>query len=367
MGTRFGHALGISGVLLSIVFMGWRPDAPRESAVGGPRLVPLDSTLLDETRDYVGDVWSFAVRPSDGSFLIADLFSRRVLRFTRSGDLLGTYGRAGRGPGEFAGLTQVFLLNDSVFAAHDHQRSLIHRYHVDGTHLSTLHHLGLLGGQVVDGGIVWLGTVDPTRTFSIARWDLGSDELTYLGPVPREYQESEDYWAHCTTNYLAVWGDTLLVGFCGRNELFVTDLAGEVRDTIHVPLARRRGVPDDIVNRMERENSIERRVEMLSLLQNLYRLPDGSLALVHFDSRLSGVPPGGRLSARGWLSILSPSLDRACVDAPLPAEPDVQPRTSFRGDTVFVFDRRLEGEQMETWIKAYRISTDGCRWLDIVK
>lgn len=364
MGLRHWRALAVSGALLTIAFTGCRPDAPREITGRGPHLVPLDSTLLSETEEYVGEPWSFAVNPTDGSFLIADAFGRRVLRYARNGRLIRTYGRAGSGPGEFTGITQVFPLGDSVFAAFDHQRSLIHRYHLDGRHLGTLEHRGLVGGHVVDDAAVWLGTVDPTRTFSIAHWDLESDEFTYLGPVPREYREHEGYWGHCTFNHLAVWEQSILVGFCGRNELFVTDLTGEVLDTVHVPVVRRRGVPADIVARLRREQSLERRVEMLSLLQNLYRLPDGHVALVHFDSRLSGVPPGGRLSDDGYLSVLSPQLDRACVDTRLPVEPEVRPRTAFRADTLFVFDRRLNGERMQSWIKAYRLSTSGCQWLD---
>lgn len=107
------------------------------SDAAGPAIVQVDSVLLEETEFYLGRPYSLSADTVDGSFLVADGYLGRMLRFGRDGRFVRSYGRPGQGPGEFAGLGRGLILNDSVVVGRDNRRNLLTRFSREGTHLGS--------------------------------------------------------------------------------------------------------------------------------------------------------------------------------------------------------------------------------------
>lgn len=43
---------------------------------------------------------------------------------------------------------------------------------------------------------------------------------------------------------------------------------------------------------------------------------------------------------------------------------EIRPMETFRGDTLFVLDRRIDdSERLQTWILMYLVSDEQCDWL----
>ena len=99
----------------------------------------------------------------------------------------------------------------------------------------------------------------------------------------------------------------MLVAMSGLNEAYLATTDGRVLDTLHVPAVRRRGVPDDIQQRMDDWGSRSSGFELSSAIRGFHR------------------------------------------------------------DTLFLLDRRLNASEdgLETLVRAYRIDTAGCTWLPV--
>lgn len=70
------------------------------------------------------------------------------------------------------------------------------------------------------------------------------------------------------------------------------------------------------------------------------------------------------LAADVYVGVLSADLERAGVDTKLNVSPGARPMEAFRGDTLFLLDRRITArERLETWVVLYRIDTSPCAWL----
>jgi hypothetical protein len=340
----------------------------------GPTLVAVDNVLLAEADTlYLGNPYALAVDAYDGSFYISDFFADRVLRFGRDGRLVRTYGRPGNGPGEFHTPTLAWPIDSLYVAAADNDQHLIHLFaRQTGEHVRSVPYAGRLGltrPQVLGGG-VWMPSRNRSTGTSALRWDPRTDSVQYLIPLPDEYLASlrglGRFASFHTMGMLTGWGDTVAVGMGGVNHVLLAGMDGRVFDTLSVPAVRRRGVPPDVVRVYDGDPQTPTRdlFRASSMLAHLFRRPDGSLVLVHHDADLEGELTGGLITARVFVSVVAPGRDRACVDAELPVSADARPIHGFRGDTLFLLDRRITaGERLQTWVVSYRVDTRGCGWL----
>ena len=363
------YCLPLLGALL---VGGCGPDAA-DGTGGGPALLAIDSVRLVEADTlYLGNPFSLAVDPWDGSFYVSDAYANRVLRYARDGRLAARYGRPGSGPGEFAAPNLAFALDDSTVAAADQYQKRFHLFdRASGALRRSIPYEGRLGMTIpvaVDG-VLWAPSRNPATGTAALAWDLRTDGIRYLPALPAEYLRSLErrgrYAAFYSTGTLAAWADTLLVGMSGRNDLVLYHASGRPLDTVDVPVARRRGVPAGLQRRVDEDRDLEQDAlfRLASLLYHVHRTPDGSLIVVHRDADLEGEFPGGLITARPFVSIVAPDRRRACVDAELPVSADARPIEGFQGDTLFLLDRRIANDRLETWIVKYRVDTAGCDWL----
>ena len=164
---------------------------------------------------------------------------------------------------------------------------------------------------------------------------------------------------------LAYSGGRFLQGWSGLDEMFVLNIRGEVIDTADIPVVRRKGVPFDLRERIDIERiPFRERLENSSNLRQLFPRPGGGFLFTHHDETALKMEPMPVLTAKVWVGILSPDLSKACVDTPVPRDFEIRPMETFRGDTLFVLDRRIDdAEKLQTWILMYLVSDEGCDWL----
>ena len=377
-GGRVGAAKIGAGLLLCAGCTADPGGRPTTEA-SGPSVVPVDSVLLEETgRFYIGNPFSLVPDTTDGSFLISDFFENRILRFARDGRLQQTYGRPGEGPGEFVDLGPAFILNDSIVVGADDGRKIFQVFSAaDGEYLRAYDYQGRLGMStysVLAGAVVY-----PSRELvsgtSVAIWRYPHKEIDYVMPLPDEYLRSANHPSGYVGRFAAffsmgsavAWPDTIMSAMGGLNEIYVSAWSGQAVDTLDPPALRRRGVPDEIQERLDSYDFRGRPHEVGSSLEGLYRLSDAATAVFHHDATLEGEQPYGTITADIYLTVIAPDRRTACVDAPVPHFKALRPIHTVVRDTVFLLDRRLnEAEDgLETWVRMYRIDTSGCTWLEL--
>jgi len=350
-----------------------------DRAVTAASVISVDSVLLEETgRFYIGNPFSLVPDTTDGSLLISDFFEDRILRFARGGRLLRTYGRPGPGPGEFSDLGPAFILNDSIVVGADHQRKLLQLFSAtDGRYLRAYSYRGRLGTNtysLVAGRVVYPSRELVHRT-SVAMWRYPDEEMTHTVALPDEYVRSANhpsgyvgrFAAFFSMGVVVAWPDTIMSAMGGLNEIFLSTWDGEVVDTLDPPAIRRRGVPDDIQERLDDPGFRGSPHAISSIQTGLYRLSDGATAVFHHDATLEGEQPRGTITADIYLTVISADRKTACVDAPVPHFKAMRPIHTVVRDTIFLLDRRLNETEdgLESWVRMYGIDTSECTWLDL--
>jgi hypothetical protein len=342
----------------------------------------LDSVLLVEADTlYIGYPFGLAVDPFDGSFYVSDSFSRRVYRFRRDGTLAGTYGRPGRGPGEFTSHAQVAVVDDSTVATPGMNPPALYLFDRQDGRLRSTSPLPpvLLGtGQlVVRGGDLLMAARPLDGATSLLVWDLVSGSSRLLGQIPPEYERSRQGAGYFATTRgggaVAAGNDVVLRGWFGLDRLDVFGWDGALVARVGLPAVRRRGVPAGGPEILDRGRagplgSYVEEQEFHSWLSQMARVPGGDYVVTHHDLHTAQDHGASRrtvFSADLYLSVLSADLRTACLDGPVPVAGQLQPREAVAGDTLFVLDRRVRpAGAIESWIVLYGIDTAGCDWLE---
>jgi hypothetical protein len=366
----FGHRLSgplFVGVFAAALLISCEPaPQPTRTAEKTEGRTPMVSqvglvALQESDTLYLSSPGDFGFEPADGSFYVTDQFAGRVVQIARDGRMIRTFGRKGSGPGEFAQINLMFSRGDELFV-HEGRQSVFQVFdRRTGELRDGRRHEGIFRDVRVVGNTAWLGIQHPTRGTSVARWDLDADRMQYMIALPREYRESQPLAGIYNSVFVVPWADSLLVGYQGSNDLYLATHAGAVLDTITLPIRARRGVPDDFGTKMKKMQWPEM-VGGASALFALGRLSDGRIAAVHLDQ----VVTGNGFTADGFISVLSADRRTACVDGRIPLTKDAAPRMLFRGDTLFILQQRVAGEnRAETTIASFLVDTKGCAWIPV--
>jgi hypothetical protein len=224
-------------VFLILAAVACNRDRPQERAAAMPA-VPFDSvfrladTLTPEQPDSmpIGLVSGIDFAP-DGSFVITDVRSMRVLRYAADGRLLGHMGRLGFGPGEFQ--MPMFPVIDQRGRIHvlDLMVPRISVFNADGSFLRTVStiHLGNRVGdlEVLPGGdyllVAWAGD-NPNllvRTDSLGR--VRASYVPHAGLNP-EGEPARPIWGNMRNASLSVVGDEAFVVTALSDSLWTVNL-----------------------------------------------------------------------------------------------------------------------------------------------
>ncbi|MBL8988587.1 MAG: hypothetical protein JNJ80_20100 [Gemmatimonadetes bacterium] len=332
------------------------------AACGGREEGRLDARALGVTRlaeadsFYVGQPGNFAV-DDRGDYHIIDRLSRSVLVFSPEGTPKVAFGGPGQGPGEAPTPTLVLFPTDSTIVVTDFgeqraglldraTKAFVRRVRTDGY---------VVSGEV-KGGTIWLGLYSQVKRTGVGAWNLATDSIQNLVPLPDVYVPGSQIAASQVGVQVAVAGDSLLVGFTAVEPILVADGEGRVVDSLVIPAVRRRGYPPGWTEIRDFAESVSAK----STLRWLRRRTDGSFFAVHYDQ----VFERNALTGKIFVSVLSRDLAKACVDAPVPTSGEVRASVFSRGDTLFVLDQESgSGSRLRTFVTRYGLDTSRCTWI----
>lgn len=372
MPSRRRHsAAAIAGAALLLAACG-AGDPPKSLATvadRGPRLTLVDSVVLADTGALALGAVAGAGLVVGDTIWVGDRQNGRVVWFARDGRALRAVGRKGEGPGELTAVGPLVPLDGGRVAVWDYGGKLVAYDARDGAlrgETPVREQAFPLQLQAV-GDTIWTGVVSLQSQTGALRLQLADGALEKLAPAPAEYARG---LGHSFPYSVALRrGDSLVVGYAGHHRLFVHHAGGTV-DSLVVPRLERRGVPPDFLARVEAgeyRDQQQRGLGLENVVSSLHRLeplPGGRLALVHHDVDFSqrGDAPA---EVAAWLTVLHPSLARACTDARIPLDEPGLPSLAFRGDTLFVLEQVVRGERAVPVVRAWLISTDRCAWLPV--
>lgn len=337
-----------------------------EDITGGPLVSVIDSMRLEETDSlFLARPVSLAIDERDGSILVSDVASGRVVRFAPDGSVLGTYGSPGRGPGELSAPGAVFLARGTVVVEDFRSRTFEEFDTADGRHVRSTGYAGqpTYYAESRFSDTAWIGIRDPITQTVVAAWALDGDTVRHVVAMPGEYAEFGGIGIGRITGLPVVhWADTLLVGFGPLSGVVALSLTTGRTDSLEIPVRMRRGV----TRRAIQDAGVDFVALMngISALNAVHRMPSGEVALVHYDHYVEG-ERAPRITAQLYVSLLDRGLREACVDTPVPLSSDGRPVVQFHGDTLLVLHQEVDEvtSTASAWLSRFLVSAAGCRWL----
>lgn len=339
-----------------------------------PRLTLLDSIPLEESDSlYLGRPAAMFHAAPSGQLYVPDAGNNRLVVYSPDGRIDRVIGGPGRGPGEFTAIGFATLAVGNEVWQDDYQRRRVTRFGPDEAPPREAVYQGRLSSLQQTGGWIWAGVTNHDAKKGIAKLSIDGavDSIhAVLVALPSEYEQYPllRYW---DTIMMAVSADTMLVGFGGVQYFVRYDTSGTPRDTVTVPVCSRQGSPQDILERgfsrpasNAREQAEQTELQArISALHGLWRLQDGTYLIWHQDPQRD---PDGIPRALGYLTVLSPDLSRACVDAPLPAPGSGRTILTAANGEILLLDQVVQDSpnrpSVRTVVRRFRISTEGCRW-----
>ncbi len=363
-------------VLFVALIAGCTSDSDRPAPSGLLGVVPLDTVVLEESDTlYLGKPDAGLFVDDRGAIYVADEFWRRLVRFTREGHPDRVFGQNGSGPGEFRSTAPgTFVAGDLVFqpasrklVAFDRETGEFRGERAANGYLTAgyLHGTDLIMGLFDYGsahGVAvvplseFLGPTNPERTLLTSS----------IAPRPKVYDDYPEL-NFFNRSSVAVWQDSMLVGFGGAEDVVTYTLAGSPVDTTTIPFRLRTGSSKEAMSVFLKPGApFNTLLKARSTLKALWRMPDGVFLLWHQDNWSEPFGTDEQVFGRAFLSILSADRRRACVDAEVPFPGSAWPRITAAGDTVYALDQVVpDGDSLGTYsvVRRYLLDTSGCEWL----
>lgn len=351
------------------------PEGACSNPLSAPVLTLVDSVILAENDTlFLGSPAATFTLDVAGQYFIPDRGNNRVLQYSAAGAMVRTFGRQGSGPGEFRGLGNAVMVTMGRVWQDDYARKRINLFDTSGSFVEAVPYQGRLSGLKAAGSSAWAGLLDASRSLGVAEIDANNpaDSLAAsMVSLPLAYSRFPmlSYWDHTS---VLVTGDTLVIAFGGVEYLVRYQRSGTPIDTVWVPTCRRQGSPEEIVAQafgsMPRNAEEQARVAEMQLkisgLMGSWRLSDGRILVWYQDPSQDS---SGVFLSRAFLSVLSPDLQRACVDAQVYGPGSGKAVLAVHNDQVHLLDQvvlhRESKSVVQTVIRKYSIDTDQCRWL----
>lgn len=353
--------------------------ATLEAACADTRSAPLltlvDTVVLAESDTiYLGSPAATFTLDGAGHYFIPDRGNNRVLQFSNTGALVRTFGRQGSGPGEFRGLGNAVMVAGGRLWQSDYVQRRISLFNTSGASLGDVPFDGRLSSLKLSDQGAWAGITDASLGLAVTRFDptRTPDSLVpTMITLPSVYDEFPvlRYWDHTS---VVAWNDTLVVAFGGVEYVVRYKDNGSPIDTAWVPACRRQGSPPDILAQgfrstprtAEEQSRAEEIQTKISGLLGMWRFSDGQILVWYQDPRKDS---SGLYRSRAYLSVLSPDLQRACVDAELAGSGSERAILAVQDDYVHLLDQvvgdRGAGSEVRSVVRRYSIDTSQCKWL----
>ena len=375
------------GVIGSALMLACRPDNAASIADVGSRmneavLTPVDSiTLVESDSLLLGRVGQGFDVDNEGSLYVAASSFGKIIRYTAAGQPVMVYGRYGSGPGEFRHVFPVVAVAESVVlgsASFGRRVNVFRRS--DGTPLATVRYAGFVTTLVQSGDTLYFGNFSRRDSAGVGAVPLGSllsseaDSRYPLQPrlaaIPSEYYQFSELELSSDVR-VARRSSDLLAAYAPMDWILVFRSPASGPDTIRVPARIRKGFDREVLSQhfVKDRYRFDTAVESLSLLEGIWVLASGEVALIHMDTRAT---MRGRtvvsVAASAYLTILSVDLAQACVDIPIPAERLSRPVVTVKSDRLYVLEQIVSDNPepiASTIVRTYRIDSRTCNWVPV--
>lgn len=345
-------------------------DRPGGSlGVGAPSLVPLPPVLIHEPEGQVIGNSVFLARSGTGDLYLTDVERQSVLRFSSSGSYLGRFGRSGSGPGEFQLPTVASVLDDSLLVVADVALSRLSIFSIPSQDFRRSVSLPVPDiGQTFNymGGDVYFAA--HLAVPSVVGWRLADDSVWTLGATPASILARPEAAVRHGRSDVVVSRNRLLVLTPTANGLRILNLSGALLGTVRIPATRRRGTPDDLIERQLAQHRKGGRLRFQPVGSSsvmLGALPTGEIVIVYLDVDLVASGPRNRFSHfRYYVTVLKEDMETACIDALVQTDADLISLPVMSEGVLYLFLRTvLPNDSVEAKVAGYRIALDHCRWV----
>ena len=329
-------------------------DGTSDAPVALSPMVPVDSIRLLETDAAHISRPSGIEQARNGDYLVSDRLSGQLYRFTHAGQFLNTIGRKGAGPGEFQAPRGIAIVNDTIIAFDPGLRRA-QTFTLDGDLAGDPFALAFDLSMVASAGSsVWIGGSGGQDRMSLLRWNRTTGDVASLLPVPALLQSNPLLLLLGGAVFAPADGPTqsMIVGFGAGSTVYRVDPEnGEILDSVVVPIRRRRGLPDEAIDRA-REGDGFAVINAASGLTRIARLSSGGFALLHMDMTRKQVSFSGDM----FLTTVSADGIPSCVDFPVPLLDETRPMVSVKGDTLIILEQPIdESDSVATIIRRFAI------------
>lgn len=324
-----------------------------ETVADSLRSVSSAVELAQTDSVFVSEPSALAV--TDDRLFVADAGTSSILVYDRNGAFLHGIGRRGRGPGEFVAPAAMSVIGEGRMAIAD---AALQRISIIDKQFAVTQTLRVpvqaLSLSAVPQGFV-LGAQDPISKTSALYARIADSSVRRFGSLPNALVENPQLAASYPFSVVAYVSERVVIGFTGSEWLYRATLDGKIVDSVRATARIRRGVPDDLAERLRKSTSPENEAQSISMLVSLAPLSGGRTAMVHMDF----VVDGPAVTGKAYFSALNPQLQPICRDVVVPLERDTRPMFAFHADTLFVVQNRLSAAgEVRSMISSFPVT--GC-------
>jgi hypothetical protein len=299
---------------------------------------------------------------------VSDYENGRVIRYAPDGRVLSVIGKKGRGPGELETASTLILLErDTVLAVLDGSERRISLFDArSSAYLRSVKvPISIMGQAWSWRGDTAFFAVHGSPWF-LARWSLAADSVAVFSAVPPRLLSAGLFYMIYGRPEAVRRDSEFIVQVPTEPGVQIFNLEGVPIGQVALPAARRLGTPANVIEDHKRLQRSGRRFQFLASAPiGMQELSSGHIAILQADLEVLRPPPNPEFgNFRLFVSLLSPDLSQACVDAELPFKTDATPMPIFVGDTLFALSRLItEENKVRNVIHAFRISPEGCEWV----
>lgn len=359
--------IGSAFVALLLVATGCRAEPT--DLPNGPNLEEVRTVVLQEPDSFlIARPSGLSVSSGGLGFLVSDVASGRVLQWDTGGKPVRSWGRVGRGPGEFSGPAAVVRQGSKIWVADYGSQSWKALDTASGRQLEAISFSGVLSYVVPSdfGDSLWFGLRNETDHTALAVLVPGSDSAVRFLALPTAYDSLRDIGIGRLSPIIpARSGTSWIVGFGPLSGLYELDASRTVTDSFVLPTLRRRGASVAAIQRAE--GRYAPLMNSMSVLTHLApSAAEGRFVAVHYDPIVAD-EDSPLVQANLFVSVIDATGRVACVDREVPRTGAGRPVVQVLGDSLYVLYQELDGKAVSTRIDKYLIDTSGCDWLPLLR
>jgi hypothetical protein len=299
-----------------------------------------------------------------GHYFVVDGTEARVLEIARSGQIVRTFGRRGRGPGELERPYSATVSGDSILAVMDNGQKRVIMYDIrTGKYRGSFPQLGWLPSLQFSDRELLAGVLEVDSGTAVVRLALTGDRVGAEGVLPAVLQRHPMLRSGFGAVTFTQAAEGIFAAFEVSQSVFHWQRGDRVAEEIPVPKVRRKGVREDLFDELVRDPSKAAALAFdRSLPLLLSSIGPGILGLVTVDGQMTPTGIAGTLS----LTVIDLRRARACPDIVVPAGEDPRPQVTLAGDTLVVLEQSMDTRgQPALTIRRFLVRPESCTWLAI--